>query len=310
MALGFPQTAAHAALAGAELAIAESVLYASLFDFPLTLAELRQTLVASEQTPTEILARYKSSPALQAVVEHDEGLFFLRGQRHLVAERRERESFSRCFLKEQRVLLALICGLPYIRLVALSGSIAHLNLDPDGDLDLFIVTRGRRVWAVTVAVVLLAKLLGQRQALCANYIVADTRLQLDQEDVFTANQVMHLKPLVGRAIYRQMLAVNPFVQRHYPNFHPVSVDGFAFHPPAPLRALKRALEIALTPVMAPIELLCRRLYRAYLIRRSPFWRSPAQVRLEPDCLKLHTQSHRESIAERFTASGRGIGIRK
>jgi len=29
-------------------------------------------------------------------------------------------------------------------MVALSGSVAHLNLEGSGDLDLFIVTRGRR----------------------------------------------------------------------------------------------------------------------------------------------------------------------
>jgi hypothetical protein len=310
MAFVLPRTTAHEALAGAELAIAKSVLYASLFGFPLTLTELRQTLVASEQTPTEILARYKASASLQAIVEHRDGVFFLRGQEHLVAERRKRESVSRRFLEKQRLLLALICGLPYVRMVALSGSIAHLNLDRGGDLDLFIVTRGRRVWVVTVGIVILAKLLGRRRVLCANYIVADTRLRLDQEDMFTASQVIHLKPLVGGAVYRQLLAVNPFVQRHYPNFHAAAVDAFALRPPVPLRAAKRALEIALTPLVAPIELVCRRLYRAYLVRRAASWRSPDQVRLEPDCLKLHTQSHRQSIAERLSIASRdwGLGI--
>ena len=37
-------------------------------------------------------------------------------------------------------------------MVALSGSIAHCNLDRGGDLDLFIVTHGHHVWSVTVAV--------------------------------------------------------------------------------------------------------------------------------------------------------------
>jgi len=32
------------------------------------------------------------------------------------------------------------------------------------------------------------------------------------------------------------------------------------------------------------------------------WRSPEQVRLEDDCLKLHTQSHRQSILDRFRYS--------
>ena len=58
MAFVLPRATVHTTLDGAERAIAESVLYASLFDYPLTLAELRQTLVESAQTPSEILTTY------------------------------------------------------------------------------------------------------------------------------------------------------------------------------------------------------------------------------------------------------------
>ena len=51
-----------------------------------------------------------------------------------------------------------------------------------------------------------------------------------------------------------------------------------------------------------VEQLCRRAYRAYLTRRSSTWDSPEQVRLEPDCLKLHTQSHRQSVLARFESA--------
>jgi hypothetical protein len=49
----------------------------------------------------------------------------------------------------------------------------------------------------------------------------------------------------------------------------------------------------------PVEALCRSAYGWYLRRRSAGWRSPGQVRLERDALKLHTQSHRQSILDRF-----------
>jgi len=64
---------AVAPLSGDERAIARSVLYASLFDYPLTLAQLRQSLIESAMTPTEILATMARSAALQAVVEHRDG---------------------------------------------------------------------------------------------------------------------------------------------------------------------------------------------------------------------------------------------
>jgi hypothetical protein len=286
-------------LGGDELAIARSVLYASLFDYPLTLAQLRQTLIESVQTPSQILAAYDRSPALQAAVDHRDGFFFPRGRHDLLGERRRREARSRAFLRRHRVLLALVCALPYVRMVALSGSIAHLNLEGSGDLDLFIVTRGRKVWSTTVLIVVLAKLLGRRRSICANFVIADSTLGLQQDDLFTASQIVHLKPLIGRDVFLRFLAANPFVRSFYPNFHPTASPLLSFEPRRGLGALKSATEWLLTVPSLAAEACCRRAYRAYLRRQSSTWRSPEQVRLEDDCLKLHTRSHRRSVMERF-----------
>lgn len=295
------------ALDGPELAIARSVVYASLFDYPLTLAQLRQTLIESTQTPSQIVATYRSSPVLQALVEHRDGYFFPKGRADLVDERRRREARSRQFLRRHRILLELVCAMPYVRMVALSGSIAHLNLDGTGDLDLFIVTRGRRVWSTTVAILLLSKLLRRRRIACANFVVADSRLVLEQQDLFTASQVIHLKPLIGRDVFLELLAANRFVFRFYPNFH--AADAGA--PPLPvsraLRPVKRALEWLLAPAAPLAEWFCRATYRSHLRRRAKTWRSPEQVRLQPDCLKLHTQSHRQSVLDRFDRGVQSFG---
>lgn len=290
-----------------ETAIAQSVLYAALFDYPLTLAQLRQTLIASAQTPTQILATFERSAALKAAIDYRDGLFFPHGRDALVAERRRREARSRLFLRRHRRLLSLICGLPYVRMVALSGSIAHLNLEGNGDLDLFIITRGRHVWSITVCVVLLAKLLRRRRTLCANFVISDAALSLDQQDLFTASQIIHLKPLVGGDVYTRFVAANPFVTRFYPNFHAAHSRGFA---PARSRVrdyLKGGLESICGTPSAAVEWICRRAYTAYLIRRAATWRSPEQVRLEPDCLKLHTQSHRKSVLSRFEEAMHSLG---
>ena len=47
------------------------------------------------------------------------------------------------------------------------------------------------------------------------------------------------------------------------------------------------------------ERLCRLAYGRHLRRRAHTWRSRDQVRLEAECLKLHTSSHRREVMERF-----------
>lgn len=290
---------APAAMNAGELAIARSVLFASVFDYPLTLAQLRQTLIESTQTPSEILSAFARSEALQAAIEQRDGFFFPRGRYELVAERRRREACSRVFLERHRRLLTLLCAMPYVEMVALSGSVAHMNLEGTGDLDLFIITKGRHVWSVTVAAVVLAKLLRRRKTLCANFVVANSALALDQQDLFTASQVIHLKPLVGGAVYQRFVAANPFVARFYPNFHVPATVSPGLRRSRLLERAKGLTETALTLPSGIFEKICRGAYRRYLIRRAATWRSPEQVRLEPDCLKLHTQSHRQSVLARF-----------
>jgi hypothetical protein len=286
-----------------EVAIARSVIYASLFDYPLTLAQLHYSLIESPQTPSEILAVYEGSELLHDIIEYRDGFFFPAGRGDLITERRRREARSDAFMAQHRLALRLICALPFTRLVALSGSIAHRNLEPNGDLDLFIVTRGPRVWTVTVMLLVLTRLLHRRRTICANFLIADSHLVLEQQDLFTANQVIHLRPLAGAEFIERIRAANPFVARCYPNS-----DTPALHPPLAgvgsgrLTLVKRAFEALLTLPSPLIESVCRRLYAWHLRRRAGSWRSPDQVSLQSDYLKLHTRSHRHTVMERFEAT--------
>lgn len=294
-----PSVAPRMALGAGDEAIARSILYASLFDYPLTLSQLRQTLIESAQTPAQILGAFRRSAALRELVEYRDGYFYPAGRQELVAERRRREGRSRAFLKAHRPLLRLIGGLPYVRLVALSGSIAHLNLERGGDLDLFIVTRGTHVWSTAVAVVLLAKVMHRRRTLCANFVVADTALAFAQPDLFTASQIVSLKPLAGAATFQQLLEANPFVGRFYPNFHAPACGTLPALQPASPPRWKRIVESLLTVPAWGAEWVCRRAYGSYLRSRAGAWESPDQVRLEARCLKLHTRSHRSTVLTRF-----------
>ena len=286
-----------------EFAIARSVIYASLFDYPLTLNQLHETLVESDQTPSEILATYRSSERLQRIVDYGEGFFFPAGRDDLIAERRHREARSRAFLQRYTLVLRVITALPFTRMVALSGSISHLNLERGGDLDLFVITRGHRVWTVAVAALLITKLLGRRRVVCVNFVLADSHLTLEQHDLFTANQVIHLKPLVGGDVIDDFVAANPFVRRFYPNAVRQHADPPIAWPRSRVaEAVKSALELALTLPSPILERACRRLYGWYLQRRAGSWQSPEQVRLQSDYLKLHTRSHRHSVLERFDAA--------
>ena len=158
------------------------------------------------------------------------------------------------------------------------------------------------MWSTAVTVVVLAKLLRRRSTLCANFVVAEGALAFDQQDLFTASQVINLRPLIGGETYRRIVRCNPFVRNFYPNFHASSAGGFRVRQSRILRAAKAAAEFVLFVPSLLAERACRSAYRTYLRRRSSTWESPKQVVLGDTILKLHTKSHRSEILSRFADS--------
>ena len=281
-----------------ELAVLRSVVYASLFDYPLTLSQLHSSLVGVSAGADTIRTWWHSSEFLQTTVEHRDGLYFPMGRYDLVATRARREVLSRDLLERDARVLSLVAGMPFVRMVALSGSLAHLNAEGAADLDLFVITAPNRVWSVTVAVLLISRLLGWRKRMCLNYVVSEKSMRIEPQDLFSANQIIHLRPIVGHTVFEHFVRSNGFVRTCYPNFEPVSSGPRSEGPGA-----KSLLEGILSLGVAELaERISRSLYAWHLRRRAARWQSRDQVRLEAECLKLHTSSHRAATLERFEAA--------
>ena len=290
-----------------ELAVLRSVIYASLFDYPLTLPQLRATLVEVSADEAAVAAWWRHSEFLQAAIEHREGLYFPAGRGDLVHTRARREALSRDLLERDRGLIALVSRMPFVRMVAVSGSLAHLNAERSADLDLFMITSPHRVWGVTLSVLVIARLLGWRKRMCLNYVISEEALAIAPADLFAANQIIHLRPIVGHDVFDAFIEANPFVRAYYPNFatgqQADGPTGEQVNKPTGLLANRTLLERFLNAGFAPLlERASRWIYRRHLARKSATWQSRDQVRLEPECLKLHTSSHRRETLMRHEAA--------
>ena len=279
-----------------ELAFLRSVTYASLFDYPLTLAQLHASLVEVRADAPSVAAWWRGSAFLQATVEYREGLYFPAGRGDLLQTRRRRETLSRDLLERDHRVLSLVARMPFVRMVALSGSLAHLNAERSADLDLFVITAPGRVWSVTLLVLVISRLLGWRKRICLNYVISERALAIEPADLFSANQIIHLRPIIGHDVFERFVDANPFVKALYPNFE---APGPKSQVPSPKSLAERALALGPGALLEP---MARALYGWHLKRRAGTWHSIDQVRLEPECLKLHTSSHRASTLARFDAA--------
>jgi hypothetical protein len=279
-----------------ELAVLRSVIYASLFDYPLTSQQLEATLMGVTADAATIDSWWRASELLQSTVDCRDGLYYPAGRSDLVETRLRREALSRDLLDRDRHILSLMSNMPFVRMVALSGSLAHLNAEGAADLDLFVITAPNRVWSVTVATLVIAKLLGWRKRVCMNYVVSERAMRVEPQDLFSANQIIHLRPIVGHDVFARFVAANDFVSRYYPNFAPPKPQA-----PRPKSLLERVLSLGPAQLA---EHVARSLYGGYLRRRAASWQSRDQVRLDMECLKLHTSSHRIATMAKFEAAMR------
>lgn len=278
---------------GLERAFLQSVMYSAVFDYPVTLRQLQHGLIGVRATESQLAHLYRSSAGLQRAIEHEDGLYFPRGRRDLVSVRAAREAASRALLQDLRGPLALVTRMPFVRMAAISGSLAHLNAVPRADLDLFVITAPARVWSVTVTAIVIARLLGWRRHLCLNFVISERALMVGPADLFSANQIVHLQPVTGADAYQRFVDANRFVDRFYPN---ATRHDIVDRP----RRVRAVIEPLLDWTVAPFyERACRLLYTLHLRRQAHTWRSRDQVRLEAECLKLHTASHRREVMERF-----------
>jgi hypothetical protein len=285
-----------------DAAIWKTVCYAALFECALSGERLHRMLWDVRTTRREIDERL-CAPYLAARLAITAGCIHPRGAEAWLALRPWREARSRALVARHRRALEAVAALPFVRLIALTGGCAHDNA-ADDDLDVFLVARRGRAWILSLAVILLSRLLRCRRTLCVNYVVDEDGARLPERDAFTAAELAGLRPWAGAAGYRALLEANPWVAEHLPNFlEEASRDN------QPLRAVRcpRWVERILDLGPAQIaEAAARAILGAHFRRK---WPPPHPgVTLTSSRLKLHPIDHAPDVRARFQQALQQEGI--
>jgi hypothetical protein len=202
-----------------ERAVVETVAYSDVFDFPLTVEELWRALPVVA-TSEEVLAALRR---LDSLVSGAPPYYTLAGRGSLVATRARRAEASARLMRSAERYGRTIAQLPFVRMVAVTGALAVENSEDGDDVDYLIVTSPGRVWLgrmLTMAVVRLAKLRGV--TLCPNYLLAETALVLPERDLYTARELLQMRPVAGPDVYQRMLVANAWCLGLLPNWEPDS----------------------------------------------------------------------------------------
>lgn len=196
-------------------AILETLAYSDVFDFPLTIEELHRFLV-SPATQQEILA---CLVAMDSIRQQD-GYFFFESRGSIVALRKYREMASKRSHTRAIAYGRILGHLPFVRMVALTGSLAVRNCDETGDYDYMLVAKPGRVWMARIFALLVnkvARVLGE--TLCPNLIVSEDRLKWEPQNLYSAREIAQMTLISGQNTYRVMRIVNGWIFDYLPNLN-------------------------------------------------------------------------------------------
>ncbi len=196
-----------------ERAILETLAYSDVFDYPLTIHELHRFLTISAT-----LKEVRECVIDMKQVSSAHGYYFLTGRSEIVDIRKQREHNSSKAYRRAIFYGRILGRLPFIRMVALTGSLAMLNLSKNSDMDYMLVAKPSRVWTARAFTLLLARvthLLGD--VICPNVIISENALDWKERNLYSAREFAQMIIIRGEDVFCVLRVANNWIEDFLPN---------------------------------------------------------------------------------------------
>lgn len=201
-----------------ESGILKMLVYFSIFQYPLSKDEIRSFL-----HPGANIASFDS--ALDRLIDKGcifkiDELYSLQNDISSVKKRREGNARAEKLLPKAMKIGKFLFRFPYVRGIAISGSLSKMYADEKADIDFFIITKADRLWIARTCMHLFKKftyLTGKQHFYCMNYYIDEKALKLDDQSVYTAIETMTLLPVCGESM-QDFIAANNWVNEWFANY--------------------------------------------------------------------------------------------
>jgi predicted nucleotidyltransferase len=198
--------------------ILATLAYFDLFSYPLTAAEV-YLFLGEKSNQAEV------NEGLHALIQ--EGSIFnfsrfytLQNDYSLIVRRYNGNVRAADMIKIADRISNLLIKFPYVRGIAISGSLSKNFADEYSDIDLFIITAKNRLWIARTLMHILKKfsyLANRQDYFCMNYYIDKEALQITEHNVYTAIEVVTLMPLQGDSAFENFYAANQWTHKYLPN---------------------------------------------------------------------------------------------
>ncbi len=253
-----------------ERAILTTIIYADIFKFPLTKQELWKYLISDKRVSQKDFAAALHN--VKSFILEQDNFLALKNRYGIIKTRKENiievERKTAIAVSTARILSSI----PTITFIGISGGLAAKNVKVDDDIDLFIITKQRRIFTTRILILMYLSLLGKRRSrlsgktkdmICVNLLIDETAISWPEQkrDIYIAREIAQVVPLYSiNNAYKNFLKENNWISQFLPN---ALSENKVFNTLASSNFLK---SIGRTLTYLPIETLSR-IFQVFIMRK-------------------------------------------
>ncbi len=216
-------------LSDLEKSILSTLVYYDVLNQPLVNWEVFKYLNKKgdfEVDLNKVLDVLENSSELSKYINQKNGLYFLKNREKIVKQRIQRQIIADKKWKKAKRVIRFLQTIPYIRMVAVSGSLAMNNTKEESDIDLLIIVKSGRIWTCRIFTTLFFQSIGQRRhgqltknRFCLNHYITDKSLKIPHKSLYNAQTYAHLVPVwQKRGLYRKFQKANAWIKEYLVNY--------------------------------------------------------------------------------------------
>ncbi len=198
--------------------ILATLAYFDLFNYPLTRTEIY--LFLGKKYGYEFFDDGLRCLVINGIIYQFDGFYSLKNDDYLVARRVEGNERATEMIKIAKKVGAFLIRFPYVRGIAISGSLSKNFADKNADIDLFIITAKNRLWIARSIMHFFKKLsflVNKQHYFCMNYYIDEQALEIKEKNIYTAIEIGTLIPMHGDMAFEKFYAANFWTRNFLPN---------------------------------------------------------------------------------------------
>lgn len=205
--------------------ILQTLAYFDIFQYPLLVEEIR--LFHGQKNSPAVIDEALGSLVAEEVIFVIDEFYSLHDDPALAARRRLGNRLALEQMKTAYKAASVLSHFPYVRGLAISGSLSKNYSTKNTDIDFFIITAANRLWIARTLMHLYKKftfITGRQNWFCMNYYIDEAVPEIEEKNIYTAIEIATLLPMRGSNTIKNFMLANTWVKNYLPVYQKTGYD--------------------------------------------------------------------------------------